>query len=216
MLVLDEPTAALAQREAERLFVILRGLRAEGIAIVYVSHRFREILDLCDRATVLRNGRVVATPDLADLTEADLTEAMVGGRTELYERKTSAAPGPVVLECEALGWRDRVQAVGFSVRAGEIVGLTGLLGAGQNEIARMLGGDLRADRGTVRVGGKSLALRRPAGAIPAGICLLTDERKSEGVLANLALRENIALPSLGPPPPRRHLRRRACRTAGGQ
>jgi ribose transport system ATP-binding protein len=196
VLVLDEPTAALAQREAERLFAILRGLRGQGIAIVYVSHRFGEILDLCDRATVLRNGRVVATTDLADLSEADLTEAMVGGRTELYERKTSAAPGPVVLECEALGWRDRVQAVGFSVRAGEIVGLTGLLGAGQNEIARMLGGDLRADRGTVRVGGKSLALRRPADAIRAGVCLVTDERKREGILANLSLKQNIALPSL--------------------
>jgi ABC-type sugar transport system ATPase subunit len=122
---------------------------------------------------------------------------MVGGRTELYERKAPAvASGPVLLECEGLGWRERVQAVGFAVRAGEIVGLTGLLGAGQNEIARMLGGDLAADRGTIRVGGRRLTLRRPADAVRAGLCLLTDERKREGILANLPLKQNIALPSL--------------------
>src|SRR6185295_12236489 len=97
VLVLDEPTAALAQREADRLFVILKTLRGEGMAIVYVSHRFREILDLCDRATVLRNGRVVATTDLADLTEVDLTEAMVGGRTEIYERRAAGGLGRVLL-----------------------------------------------------------------------------------------------------------------------
>ena len=197
VLVLDEPTAALAQREATRLFAILKGLRRQAIAIVYVSHRFGEILDLCDRATVLRNGRVVACTDLADLTEADLTEAMVGGRTEVYERKAGAHPlGPVLLECSALGWRERVEAVSFAVRAGEVVGLTGLLGAGQNEIARMLGGDLAPDRGAMRVAGRELTPGRPADAVRAGVSLLTDERKREGILANLALKENIALPSL--------------------
>jgi ABC-type sugar transport system ATPase subunit len=195
-LVLDEPTAALAQREAERLFVILKALRAEGMAIVYVSHRFREILDLCDRATVLRNGRVVATTELADLTEADLTEAMVGGRTELYQRRLPAAFGAVLVECEGLGWRNRVHGVGFSVRAGEIVGLTGLLGAGQNEIGRILGGDLVPDSGIIRVGGRATSFEHPADAVRAGLCLVTDERKGEGILANLALSQNIALPSL--------------------
>jgi ABC-type sugar transport system ATPase subunit len=197
VLVLDEPTAALAQREAERLFIILKALRSEGMAIVYVSHRFREVLDLCDRATVLRNGRVVATTDLADLTEADLTEAMVGERTEVYQRRKPGARGAVLLECDELAWRDRVLDAGFSVSAGEIVGLTGLLGAGQNEIARILGGDLVPDLGTIRVGGKVVALRGPADAVRAGLCLVTDERKSEGILANLALKENIGLPSLG-------------------
>jgi ABC-type sugar transport system ATPase subunit len=196
VLVLDEPTAALAQREAERLFVILRALRGEGMAIVYVSHRFREILDLCDRATVLRNGRVVATTDLADLTEADLTEAMVGGRSEVYQRRAPTALGAVLLECAGLIWRNRVLGVGFSVRAGEIVGLTGLLGAGQNEIARILGGDVLPDAGSISIAGKPVVLRSPADAVRAGVCLVTDERKSEGILANLALKENIGLPSL--------------------
>src|SRR6185295_10644864 len=186
VLVLDEPTAALAQREAERLFIILKALRSEGMAIVYVSHRFREILDLCDRATVLRNGRVVATTDLADLTEADLTEVMIGSSTELYRRDRGSMPGEVRLECTDLSWRGRVHDVGFTVHAGEIVGLTGLLGAGQNEVARMLGGDLMPSAGSIRVAGKPVAMRSPADGVAAGICLLTDERKSEGILPNLA------------------------------
>ncbi len=197
VLVLDEPTAALASPEVERLFAILKSLRDEGIAVIYVSHRFGEILDLCDRATVLRNGRVVATTELAELTEADLTEAMVGGRTELYQRRRPADFGPVVLECAGLARRDRVKDVGLAVRQGEILALTGLLGAGQNEVARLLGGDLRGDGGTIRVRGVETVLSDPADAIAAGISLLTDERKGEGVLANLALRANIALPSLG-------------------
>ena len=178
VLVLDEPTAALAQREADRLFAVLRRLRGEGIAIIYVSHRFREILDLCDRATVLRNGRVVKTTELASLTESDLTEAMVGGRTELFERRPAASAGPLLLECEGLAWRARVRNAAIAVHAGEVVALTGLLGAGQNEVARMLGGDLVPDRGTIRVGGRSVAMHHPGNAIAAGICLVTDERKS--------------------------------------
>jgi ABC-type sugar transport system ATPase subunit len=196
VLVLDEPTAALASREAERLFAILRELRADGIAIIYVSHRFREVLDLCDRATVLRNGRVVLTTNLAHLSEADLTEAIVGGRTELYRRERPPGFGAVILECAGLGWRDRLSNFDLQVRQGEIIALTGLLGAGQNEAARLIGGDLRRGAGTVRVRGKPAALRNPGDAVAAGICLLTDERKAEGILPNLALRDNISLPSL--------------------
>jgi ABC-type sugar transport system ATPase subunit len=197
VLVLDEPTAALAGREAERLFAILKGLRAPGIAIVYVSHRFREILDLCDRATVLRNGRAVTTTDLQDLTEADLTEAMVGSRAEIYGRRSRQVSGSIAMECRGLYWRDRVSDVGFSVAEGKIVALTGLLGAGQNEIARMVGGDLKPDRGEIIVKGRPVALNQPRDGVKSGICLLTDERKVEGILPNLSLRENIALPSLG-------------------
>ena len=196
VLVLDEPTAALASREAERLFAILKELRADGIAVIYVSHRFREVLDLCDRATVLRNGRVVLTTDLAHLSEADLTEAIVGGRTEIYRRERPPGFGAVILECTGLGWRDRVSNFDLDVRQGEILALTGLLGAGQNEVARLIGGDLRPGAGTVRMRGQPVAMRGPGDAVAAGVCLLTDERKAEGILPNLALKDNIALPSL--------------------
>jgi len=196
VLILDEPTASLGGREVERLFAILKALRTEGIAIVYVSHRFREVLDLCDRATVLRNGQVVATTDLAGWTEADLTEAMVGGRSELYLRSRTAASGAPILEVRGLSYRREVSEVSFTLRRGEILALTGLVGAGQNAIGRIVAGDLRPDRGTVSVDGRPVALRGPAKGIAAGICLVTDDRKQEGIFANLSLRENIALPSL--------------------
>ena len=192
VLVLDEPTAALGKREAERLFAILRALRNEGISIVYVSHRFREILNLCDRATVLQNGAVVRTANLIGWTEADLTEAMVGGRSEQFVRVRASAPGPMLIEARDLCYRDQVRHISFSVAAGEIVALTGLLGAGQDEIARLLAGDLRPDGGSIAVRGRSVVLRHPSDGNAQGVCLVSDERKREGILPNLALRENVA------------------------
>jgi ribose transport system ATP-binding protein len=198
VLVLDEPTAALGGREVERLFAILRRLSGEGMSIVYVSHRFREILDLCDRATVLRNGCVVTTTELAGWKEADLTEAMVGGRSEVFARARPAASRRTpMIAAEGLRYGDQVKDVSFSVAEGEILALTGLLGAGQNEVARLLGGDLQPDAGSIVIGGRKVVLRHPSDGRAAGICLVSDERKREGILPNLTLRENIALPSLG-------------------
>ena len=198
VLVLDEPTAALGGREVERLFAILRRLSGEGMSIVYVSHRFREVLDLCDRATVLRNGRVVTTAELAGWKEAELTEAMVGGRSEVFVRARPAAVRRTpMIAAEGLRYSDQVKDVSFSVTEGEILALTGLLGAGQNEIARLLGGDLQPDAGAIVIGGRKVVLRHPSDGRAAGICLVSDERKREGILPNLTLRENIALPSLG-------------------
>jgi ABC-type sugar transport system ATPase subunit len=196
VLVLDEPTAALGNRDADRLFAILKGLRARGMSIVYVSHRFREILELCDRATVLRNGRVVTTTDLADWTEADLTEAMVGGRSEIYIRARPMIRGEPLLAARSLCYGNKVSDVSFAVARGEILSLTGLLGAGQNEIARIIGGDLRPDSGSITVRGKTIRMRHPADGTLAGVCLVSDDRTRDGILPNLALRENVALPSL--------------------
>jgi ABC-type sugar transport system ATPase subunit len=198
VLVLDEPTAALGGREVERLFTILRKLSGEGMSIVYVSHRFREILDLCDRATVLRNGHVVTTAELAGWKEADLTEAMVGGRSQIFVRaRPAAGRRPPMIAADGIRYRDQVKEVSFSVAEGEILALTGLLGAGQNEIARLLGGDLQPDAGSIVIGGWKVILRHPSDGRAAGICLVSDDRKREGILPNLTLRENIALPSLG-------------------
>ena len=198
VLVLDEPTAALGSREVERLFAILRRLSGQGMSIIYVSHRFSEILDLCHRATVLRNGRVVTTANLAGWKEADLTEAMVGGRSEVFARaRPAAVRRPPIIAAEGLRYRDQVKDVSFSVEEGEILALTGLLGAGQNEIARLLGGDLQPDAGWIVIGGRKVVLRHPSDGRAAGVCLVSDERKREGILPNLSLRENIALPSLG-------------------
>jgi ABC-type sugar transport system ATPase subunit len=196
LLILDEPTAPLGQHESELLFSAVAELRRQEVAILYVSHRFAEVLALCDRATVLRNGRRIVTAKLTGWSEARLTEAMLGTTAETYA-STGGAGGEVVLAVEKLRWRGRVRDVDFAVRRGEIVGLTGLLGAGQNEMARLIGGDLAADSGRIAVNGHALRARTPHDAVAAGVCLLTEERKAEGILPNLSLRENIAVASLG-------------------
>ncbi len=196
VLILDEPTAPLGRAESERLFAAIRTLRDDGIAVLYVSHRFAEVLDLCDRVTVLRNGRKVITADLAGWTEARLTEAMIGQRKEAFTHSGPRAKGGERLRAEGLAWRGRVRGIDLVLRAGEILALTGLLGAGQNETARLLGGDLVADAGRIVVDGRQVAFAAPGDAIAAGICLLTEDRKGEGILPHQGLRENIALPSL--------------------
>ncbi|MBV8568928.1 MAG: sugar ABC transporter ATP-binding protein [Methylobacteriaceae bacterium] len=195
VLVLDEPTAPLAAREADRLFGVMHALRSQDIAVLFVSHKFREILDHCDRATILRNGRKVTTTALTGLSEADLTEAMIGTKTPRHVHSGLRARGDVVLEAAGLSY-GKVRDVSLTFAAGEIVALTGLLGAGQNDIARLLGGDLVPEDGEIRVRGRPARFRSPRGAVAAGICLLTDDRKQEGILPNLPLGDNIALPSL--------------------
>ena len=199
ILILDEPTAPLAKREADRLFGILDALRRSGLTIIFVSHRFREILDHCDRGTVLRNGQKIVTTELVGWSEAALAEAMIGRKAEMFGRQGSAQtkslPRPA-LRVSNLRWKDKVQDVSFVAAAGEIVGITGLLGAGQNEIGRLLGGDLHADAGAMEINGQAVVLNGPADANRAGLCLLTDDRKSEGILPNLPVRENVVLPSL--------------------
>jgi ABC-type sugar transport system ATPase subunit len=195
ILILDEPTAPLGPRESALLFDAIARLKAAGVAILYVSHRFAEVLALCDIATVLRNGRKVTTTSLAGWTEAELTDAMIGGRAERYVG-TARDGGGTALEVRDLRLGRRVRGVSFAARRGEVLTLTGLLGAGQNEIARLIGGDLRADGGSIAKDGKALTLRSPHDAVAARICLLTEERKSEGILPNRPLRENIAVASL--------------------
>ena len=195
LLILDEPTAPLGQYESQLLFSAIAKLKQQNVAILYVSHRFAEVLALCDTATVLRNGRHVVTTSLAGWSEARLTEAVLGAVSASYQSGRRQA-GETALAVTGLRWRNRVRDISFSVRRGEIVGLTGLLGAGQNEIARLIGGDLVADASEITIGGWKISARTPRDAVRAGICLLTEERKVEGILPNLSLRENIALASL--------------------
>ena len=216
ILVLDEPTAALGNREAEHLFGILRALRAEGMSIVYVSHRFREILDLCDRATVLQNGAVVTTASLAGWTEADLAEAMVGDRTQMFERARGSDRGSADRGPRPLLSRPGQSNLLLSRSGGDCGVCIGLLAPGQNEIALLLAGDLRPDAGSIAVRGRNVVMRHPSDGNAEGICLVSDERKREGILPNLALRENVALPSLSCSPCRWAARRHHCRETGGR
>jgi len=198
ILVLDEPTAALAEDETALLFRILDGLRERGIAIIYISHRFKEILEQCDRATVLRNGKLVKTIDMRGVSEDELIELTIGERVEAFFHQQTEAHegGEVILEAENLSVGRAVRNVSFTVLRGEIIGLTGLLGAGQNELARALFGIMPEVSGVIRRSGKPVLITSPKIAIRLGIGLLTEHRKLEGIVPDLSIRENVSLPSM--------------------
>ncbi|MEO8392316.1 MAG: sugar ABC transporter ATP-binding protein [Chloroflexota bacterium] len=198
ILVLDEPTAALAEDETALLFGILRGLRERGIAIIYISHRFKEILEHCDRATVLRNGKLVKTFDMHGVSEDELIELTIGERVEAFFHQANEPhqPGEVILAAENLSVGRAVRGVSFEIRRGEIIGLTGLLGAGQNELVRALFGIMPEVSGLIRRSGEPVLITSPKAAIRLGIGLLTEHRKLEGIIPDLSIKENISLPSL--------------------
>jgi ABC-type sugar transport system ATPase subunit len=195
ILVMDEPTAALTGQETERLFAIIRELKARGIGIIYISHRLDEIFAIADRVTVLRDGRHVATRPVAEVTRDGLIELMVGRKlaNEFPPRAVSIGPERLVVRDLRGGV---VKGVSFAVRAGEVLGLAGLVGAGRTEAARLLFGADRAAGGTVELDGRALRLRSPRDAIRDGICLLTEDRKAQGLVLIQSVRENFALPNL--------------------
>ncbi|MEZ4667444.1 MAG: sugar ABC transporter ATP-binding protein [Anaerolineae bacterium] len=198
ILVLDEPTAALADEETALLFRILHQLKAQNIAIVFISHRFKEIIQHCDYATVLRNGEIVKNFPMHGVNEDMLVELTIGERIETFfqQRQTSRGAKPVVLEVENLTVGRSVKDVTFRLHRGEIVGLTGLLGAGQNEVARALFGCALEVSGVIKREGKPIFISSPKRAIACGIGLLTEQRKTEGLVLDMSVKENITLPSL--------------------
>jgi ABC-type sugar transport system ATPase subunit len=197
VLVLDEPTAAIGREDAERLFGIINLLKSRGVSTIFISHRFAEVLKHCDRATILRNGRLVETLDLSGVTEADLTVRMIGGSVDtFYATAAHAVPRPeVALQARGVALGGRLHGVDLTLHRGEIVGLTGLLGAGQNAFARIVAGDLAADTGQIVREGRAVPAG-PRAAIEAGICLLTEDRRAEGLFLDLPVADNISLPSL--------------------
>jgi ABC-type sugar transport system ATPase subunit len=195
VLVMDEPSAALPAQEVERLFAVIRDLKAQDIGIIYVSHRLEEVFALADRVTVLRDGRHVATRPIAEVTRERLIELMVGRKLENEFPPRRVTPGAPRLEvCGLRG--GMVRGVSFAVRAGEVVGLTGLVGAGRTETARLVFGADRAEGGTVAVDSQPVTIRGPHDAIRQGVCLLTEDRKGQGLVLGRSVRENFTLASL--------------------
>jgi ABC-type sugar transport system ATPase subunit len=198
ILIFDEPTSSLSEPEAQRLFALIKDLKAAGTTVFYVSHRLPEVFELCDRISVLRDGRLVATLPAAEATTQSLVAAMIG--RELQEAIVSppeGPPGETLLEVEGLSSSAGFHEVGFSLRAGEIVGLAGLVGAGRSEVARALFGLDPAARGRVRVAGRSLGLRGgPRAAIAAGLALVPEDRKRQGLVLSMGARANWSLPVL--------------------
>ncbi len=197
VIIFDEPTSSLSQAEADHLYALLGRLRDGGVTCVYVSHRMPEIFRLCDTITVLRDGRHVTTQPTATLDEAALVELMIGRRLDQYlPKETARAPGEVILRVEGLSSPRKFRDVSFEVRAGEIVGLAGLVGAGRSEIAQAIFGLDPDVAGRVEVGGAPLEARSPAAAMRAGVGLVPEDRKRQGFVPDLSGLANLALPVL--------------------
>jgi ABC-type sugar transport system ATPase subunit len=196
IVVMDEPTSTLTPQEVERLFGIMRDLQRRGIGVIYVSHRLDEIFAIADRVLVLRDGACVDTRPITQVSREELIRLMVGRRLEEEFPTRQAMIGEPRLEVCHLTRGSKVRDVSFEIRRGEIVGLTGLVGAGRTELARLLFGADRPDAGSVALDGRPLRIKSPRDAIRAGICLLTEDRKSQGLVLGQSARANFALPNL--------------------
>jgi rhamnose transport system ATP-binding protein len=194
IVIMDEPTASLTQREQQRLFAIVRELRQAGVGVIYISHRLEEIFALADRVTVLRDGASVGTFPVGQMTETSLIRLMVGRElTQIYP-PAEAAPGGVMLELHGVGCaRSGVRDVSFDVRAGEVFGLAGLVGAGRTELARILFGLTPADAGTIRLQGETIAPASPREAVARGIAYAPEDRRRHGVVLELPVEQNMTM-----------------------
>ncbi|WP_328723308.1 sugar ABC transporter ATP-binding protein [Streptomyces sp. NBC_00247] len=204
VVIMDEPTSSLEPREVETLFRVIANLRERGIAVLYVSHRMDELYRICDRVTVLRDGRHIHTGDLADLNRMQLVSMMLGrdmaevkrsGLTNFTEGGHDTTRKPV-LTAAGVSSRHHLHDISLELYGGEVLGLGGLLGSGRSETAKALSGALPVDAGDITVDGKSLGRLTPAAAIKAGISLLPEDRKAEGIVPGLSVRENIVLAAM--------------------
>ncbi|HZH97421.1 MAG TPA: sugar ABC transporter ATP-binding protein [Fimbriimonadaceae bacterium] len=197
IIVMDEPSATLTENELENLYRLIRQLKAQGVAVVYISHRMDEVFSICDRVTVLRDGRTVGTHRMSEVSPDGLIKMMVGRTLDENFPKVSVEPGEPVLEVDGLCRAGVLKDISFTVRAGEVVALAGLVGSGRTEIARCIFGADSYDAGKVRVIGKELPAHRPTSAIAAGVGLVPEDRKGQGLVLGLGVRENATLAALG-------------------
>lgn len=196
VLIMDEPTSSLTQREVEELFVIVRQLREAGTAILFISHRLEELFAIADRVTTLRDGAYVGTRPMESVTSADLIQMMVGRDLSDLFPKQDVAPGEVALEVINLTVAGHFSDVTFTLRKGEIVGMAGLIGAGRTDVARTLFGILPPTSGTIRIEGKPVKISTPERAMALGIGFVPEDRKQHGLVLEFPISENITLPQL--------------------
>ncbi len=198
VLIMDEPTAALTQSETEGLFKLIKSLREKGVSIVYISHRMEEIFELCDRITILRDGTYVGTEYIKDINMDDIVRMMIGREIgERYPKREGVTIGDEVLYVENLSKGKTFQNVSFRVHAGEVLGVSGLMGAGRTEIMHAIFGNLPYDSGRILINGEAVNIKCARDAINAGIGFITEDRKTEGLLLEKSIAENIELANLG-------------------
>jgi ribose transport system ATP-binding protein len=196
VIIMDEPTAALTEREIEKLFEVINALRKEGVSIVYISHRMEEIFAICDRITVMRDGKTVDTKVISETNFDDVVRKMVGRElTDRFPERNSSV-GKTMLEVKNATKNGMFENVSFSVKSGEVVGVAGLMGAGRTEIMRALFGLDKLDSGEIWLDGKKAAIKNPSEAVKLGIGFITEDRKTEGLVLDFSIRDNMALPNL--------------------
>ena len=196
VIVMDEPTAALSSKEVERLFTVARNLREKGCAVVFVSHRLDEVFALCDRITIMRDGSTVSTDLVTNIDEPQVIRAMVGRNVSDLFPKLDATIGDAVLEVNNLAREGQFQDISFTVRAGEIVALAGLVGSGRSEVARAIFGVDRYDSGSITVNGKILEVGSPSSAMESGIALVPEDRRQQGLFMSTSIAKNAAVTML--------------------
>jgi len=198
IIVMDEPTASLTENEIERLFSIIKKLKAGGVGIIYISHRLEELPRIADRITVLRDGRAIETRKVADFPPDDVIRAMVGRALEAHfpELPPIAIDAPIVLAVRDLLRPPAVNGISFEVRAGEILGIAGLVGAGRTETLRSIAAADLPQGGEIEILGRRLRARSPADSIEAGVAFITEDRKAQGLILGMTVRENITLAHL--------------------
>ncbi len=199
LLILDEPTSSLTASETERLFAVLRQLKAEGLSMIYISHRLKEVDEIADRVTVLRDGKNAGELGRAEINHDNMVRLMVGRELkQFYERQHPAEPRrrPPVLEVRDLRWKAGQAPISLQVYPGEIIGMAGLIGSGRTELAETVFGVRPRVSGTILVDGDPVTVRRPAQAIDAGIFLIPEDRRLQGLILSDSIKHNISLPSL--------------------
>lgn len=197
ILILDEPTASLSDREVENLFRVIRELKSQNVGMIYISHRLEELPQIADRVSVLRDGNFVATKPMAEVDRAELIRLMVGRSLDAVFPKIEVPPGEIVLEAKSLSCRaSGVKTVNLQVRAGEILGLAGLVGAGRTELARIIFGLTPADEGQILLKGQPVTIKSAQNAVDLGIAYVPEDRRRHGVILDMPIASNITLAML--------------------
>lgn len=193
ILLMDEPTATLTTKEVEILFEVVRSLKKQGISIIFISHKLEELFEICDTLTVIRDGQVIETMPIEGLTKDDVTSKMIGREiTNIYPKRKKTHTDEVVLKVEKLSHKDAYRDISFELHKGEVLGMAGLVGAGRTEIARGIFGIDYKDSGDIYINGSKVKINSPADAIKYGICYLSEDRKSEGLMGSMSVKHNIS------------------------
>jgi ribose transport system ATP-binding protein len=196
ILVLNEPTSSLTKKEVEKLFAMMRDLKAKGISIIFISHRLDEVFDICDRITVMRDGRVIDTLDADKTNTHEIVTLMIGRElSEMFARER-VEPGKELLRVENLSYKEKFRNINFSVREGEIVGLYGLMGSGRSEIVRSIFGLDKLEQGNIYIDSNQAKIKRPSDAMEHGLGLITENRREEGLMLRQSVQFNLTVANL--------------------